>query len=233
MKRVIKLFYMLVWKRLLKIKHCKFETKTEFNLSSQFDGYNLIGYGTYFSNSRLGYASYLGNSCYLRGVYIGKYTCIGPEVRVAIGRHPVKDFVSIHPAFFSESSPLGLSYVDDELYDQIKYPEKSCINGKIYTIVIGNDVWIGAGVTIADGVTIGDGAVIGAGSYISNDVAPYEIVAGTPAKVIKRRFNDEEIRYLLKLQWWNKPDEWIRKYAKFFTDIKQLQKELDVKEYEA
>lgn len=61
-------------------------------------------------------------------------------------------------------------------------------------IVIEDDVWIGAGAIVLKGVTIGEGSVIGAGSVVTKDVPPYAVVAGNPAKVIKYRFNEEEIK---------------------------------------
>jgi acetyltransferase-like isoleucine patch superfamily enzyme len=78
-------------------------------------------------------------------------------------------------------------------------------------VAIGNDVWIGSDVIILSGVTIGDGAAIGTGSVITADVEPYAIVAGNPAKVIKKRFRDEEIAILLEIKWWDWPEEKIRK----------------------
>jgi acetyltransferase-like isoleucine patch superfamily enzyme len=82
-------------------------------------------------------------------------------------------------------------------------------------ITIGNDVWIGYGVTILSGVTIGDGAVIGACSVVTNDVEPYAIVAGNPAKFIRYRFSPEKIKYLLELRWWDKSPEEIEKLKSF------------------
>lgn len=67
---------------------------------------------------------------------------------------------------------------------------------------IGNDVWIGVRAIVLSGVTIGDGAVIGAGAVVTADVAPYAIVAGNPAKVIRYRFAPSEIEKLLSLRWW-------------------------------
>jgi acetyltransferase-like isoleucine patch superfamily enzyme len=67
---------------------------------------------------------------------------------------------------------------------------------------IGNDVWIGFRAMVLSGVTIGDGAVIGAGAVVSKDVAPYAIVAGNPAKVVRYRFAPDEINKLLAIRWW-------------------------------
>lgn len=69
--------------------------------------------------------------------------------------------------------------------------------------VVGNDVWIGQNVTVLPGVHIGDGAVIGANSVVSKDVPPYCIVGGNPIKIIRKRFDDVMIDYLLDLKWWD------------------------------
>lgn len=76
-------------------------------------------------------------------------------------------------------------------------------------IVIGNDVWIGYEAVILAGVTIGDGAVIGTRAVVTNDVPPYTVVGGVPAKPIKKRFSEETISALLEIQWWNWSEERI------------------------
>lgn len=75
--------------------------------------------------------------------------------------------------------------------------------------VVGNDVWIGQNATILPGVHIGDGAIIGASSVVASDVEPYSIVAGNPAKQLRKRFDSELIAILLELKWWDKPIEEI------------------------
>ena len=75
--------------------------------------------------------------------------------------------------------------------------------------VIGNDVWIGQNVTVMPGVHIGDGAVIAANAVVAKDVPPYHIAGGNPCKIIKKRFSDELIEYLLELKWWDWPPEKI------------------------
>jgi virginiamycin A acetyltransferase len=76
--------------------------------------------------------------------------------------------------------------------------------------IIGNDVWIGQNATILPGVKIGDGVIIGTKSVVGSDVEPYAIVAGNPAKVIRKRFDDELIALLLQLKWWDLPVEEIQ-----------------------
>lgn len=79
-------------------------------------------------------------------------------------------------------------------------------------IIIGNDVWIGCDVKIFKGVTIGDGAVIGAGALVNKPVEPYTIVAGIPARPIRKRFSDAEIASLQKIQWWNLSPQIINRH---------------------
>jgi len=76
-------------------------------------------------------------------------------------------------------------------------------------VVIGSDVWIGQNTKILSGVTIGDGAVIANNSHVVKDVEPYSVVGGNPAKHIKFRFDEETIKNLLKIQWWDWDDKKI------------------------
>ncbi|MDR2721158.1 MAG: CatB-related O-acetyltransferase [Puniceicoccales bacterium] len=77
--------------------------------------------------------------------------------------------------------------------------------------LIGNDVWIGQNVTILPGICVGDGAVIGLNSVVGCDIEPYTIVAGNPAKLIRKRFDNSMIEFLLRLKWWDKPIEEIKR----------------------
>ena len=75
--------------------------------------------------------------------------------------------------------------------------------------IIGNDVWIGNSATIMQGVNIGDGAIIGTKALVTKDVEPYSVVGGNPARLIRKRFDDATIQFLLELAWWNWPVEKI------------------------
>ena len=81
--------------------------------------------------------------------------------------------------------------------------------------VVGNDVWIGSEAMIMPGVSIGDGAVIGSRSLVTKDVPPYAIVGGNPAKIIKMRFNEEEVKMLRELSWWDWPIEKINEAMEY------------------
>lgn len=75
--------------------------------------------------------------------------------------------------------------------------------------VVGNDVWIGQNVTVLPGVHIGDGAILAANSVVAKDIPPYHIAGGNPCRIIRKRFDDDLIAYLLELKWWDWPAEKI------------------------
>lgn len=131
---------------------------------------------------------------------IGKYTSIAENVSILLGGNHRHDWASMYPF-----ASIGEGYWDGA---------KSVVGDRSSKgdVVIGNDVWIGINATIVSGVKIGDGAVIAAGSIVTKDVPPYAIVGGNPAKVIKKRFTDDEIEALLELAWWNWSDEKVDKY---------------------
>lgn len=94
--------------------------------------------------------------------------------------------------------------------------------------IIGNDVWIGQNVTILPGVCIGDGVIIGANSVVGSNIEPYTIVAGNPAKQIRKRFDNELIEIMEKLKWWNKSIEEINNLIPLLTssDLEKVKEEL-------
>jgi len=96
--------------------------------------------------------------------------------------------------------------------------------------VIGNDVWIGQNAVILPGVHIGDGAIIGANSVVGSDVEPYTIVAGNPAREIRKRFDDEMIQLLLEFRWWDKTVDEIDSLIPMLTcsDIKKVRAEIEL-----
>ena len=188
-------------------KHIRLGKKAVFSLANQFTGYNQLGNNTFFVGN-LGYASYMGSNCHIRAD-IGRYCCIANGVTTTSGTHPTQDWVCMHPAFFSTQKQCGFSYVTQNLFDETTAP-----------VQIGNDVWIGTNATLLGGITIGDGAIIAAGAVVTKDVAPYSIVGGVPAKLIKMRFDEEDIQFLLDFRWWEKSEDWIRTHADLFADIK-------------
>lgn len=95
--------------------------------------------------------------------------------------------------------------------------------------VIGNDVWIGQNAVILPGVHVGDGAIIGANSIVGRDVAPYSIVAGNPAKEIRKRFDDDLIQLLLQFRWWDKSIEEIDALIPILTcgDLEYVKQQIE------
>ncbi len=182
---------------------------------SYFEGYNRLGDHTIFHGS-LGLGTYIGANSEIDGK-IGRFCSISGNVHSVIGSHPTSVFVSTHPCFFSSKGQAGFSFVKESLYRESVYAD----NEK-HQIVIGNDVWIGYGVTILSGVTIGDGAVIAAGAVVTENVKPYSIVGGVPAKIIKYRFDSETITFLENIKWWNKDFEWIKAHAYEFVNIESF-----------
>ena len=97
--------------------------------------------------------------------------------------------------------------------------------------VIGNDVWIGQNATIMPGIHIGDGAIIGANSTVAGEVQPYTIVAGNPARLIRKRFDDEMIDLLERFAWWDKPIDEINVLIPILTssDLEKVRKEIKLR----
>ena len=177
----------------------------------QFEGHNAVGDNTYLSGTSLGYGSFVGFGCEFSNCSIGRYCSIGSNIRVVSATHPVNGFISTHPAFFSDT--YWFHYVKSSKF------KEHLTNEDGHECTIGNDVWIGDNVLILGGCKIGDGAVIAMGSIVLHDVEPYAIVAGVPAKVVRKRLPDDAIKGLLKLDWWDKPVDWIETHADEFADI--------------
>ena len=93
-------------------------------------------------------------------------------------------------------------------------------------VTIGNNVWVGDAALILSGVTVGDGAVIGAGAVVTKDVEPFTIVAGCPARLIRKRFSDPMIAKLLAIRWWDWAETRILRNQEFFNaDLSTLDAE--------
>lgn len=207
-------FYILkIWYR--KNKNVYIKKDVGFGKKTFFEGFNVISSGSNIDCSSIGYATYIGKNSFLPNCQIGAYCSIAHNVQLLAFTHPSSEFVSTHPSFFSIQKQAGFTYVENQLFDEILYFNKS---DKI-VVKIGNDVWIGANVTIIGGIEIGDGAIIAAGSVVTKNVRPYELVGGVPAKHIKWRFNEGEIEFLAKFKWWEMDKDWISNHSKYFNSI--------------
>jgi chloramphenicol O-acetyltransferase type B len=124
---------------------------------------------------------------------IGKFCSIGSGVRFMMGGNQGHD----HGLFTSYPLETILENFDEyENSSPIAYKNKG-------NTIVGNDVWTGFEALIMPGVRIADGAVVGARAVVTKDIGPYEIHAGNPAKLIRKRFSDETIELLTQIQWWN------------------------------
>jgi len=194
----------------LKLKNDKFTAGYNLRINKTKLGYSVsIGDNSSLTRCKIGSFTYISKNCSLRDVFIGKFCAIAPDFKAGLGFHPIS-FVSIHPSFYSNEKQVSHSFTSKKLITDHK------------PIIIGNDVWIGSGVTVLDGIKIGDGAVIAAGAVVNRDINDYEVVGGVPAKHIKYRFNEEEIKKLKKIKWWNWDLNKLKQKANLFLNIKEF-----------
>jgi acetyltransferase-like isoleucine patch superfamily enzyme len=179
--------------------------------NSTIGKYNSFAENTQFSNSTIGDYSYIAQGTIINNASIGKFTCVGPDVLIGLGEHPTEKFVSIHPIFYSLAKQVGVTFASATHFDE--FPNKA---------IIGNDVWIGSRVIILGSAKIGNGAIIASGAVITKDVPPYAIVAGIPAKVIKKRFSEKKIESLQESQWWNQSEHWLKENQILFCDVERF-----------
>jgi acetyltransferase-like isoleucine patch superfamily enzyme len=163
-----------------------------------------------FNTVHIGKATYFSKDNSIVNANIGRFCSIGPSVKIGLGTNIFAGFVSTHPAFYLKREKLRVCYADSDKknFDEI-YPRT----------IIGNDVWIGDSALIKSGVAVGNGAIIGAGAIVVKDVAPYAIVGGVPAKLIRYRFSSTDIDFLEDFKWWEKSDAWLKEHRDEMLDI--------------
>lgn len=162
-------------------------------------------------SSKIGRYTYIGSGSWVTCATVGNYCSISSGVTIGLAGHSL-NYLSTSPIFTEKYNGTGSSWIDCDFVEH-----------KLKLTTVGNDVWIGTNVLIKDGITIGDGAIVGAGAVVTKDVPPYSIVAGVPARVVRKRFSDEVIAGLLDLKWWNCEDELLReKIALFHTEKVEL-----------
>ena len=199
----------------------------DFRLDEQSCGFTYVE--DYFSFGDYGRClPFEWNCCDTK---IGRQTYFGEKILWSCGFGYIKSigqFTSINnSAAVYGNHQMNMAFLGDQIQGLFTDENKKKFNEKILSdpqnpygkrkggITIGNDVWIGANVFInASKVTsIGDGAIIGTGAVVLEDVPPYAIVVGAPAKVIRYRFTPEMIETLLHVKWWNWSIEDINKNA--------------------
>ena len=167
-----------------------------------FEGKNAVPDRCNFSGIiKIGYATTLGHNNLLSGtISIGKYCQLGADVALHANNHPISYMTT---------------YINQNLFNgELKQLKEE------NTITVGHDVWIGHGVIVLGNVTIGNGAILAAGSVVTKDVDAYAIVAGVPAKMIRKRYAETIIKEIEELKWWEKSEEELEKLKPlFFKDF--------------
>lgn len=186
------------WSKIFKKLHSKAIINSQIHKSSKVEA------GSEIVNTKMDKYSFCGYNCEIVNCDIGSYCSIANNVVIGGGMHPM-DWVAMSPVFYE-----GKDSVKEKFSEHKRVPSKRTI--------IGHDVWIGRNVLIKQGVKIGTGAVIGMGSIVIKDVEAYTIVAGNPAKCIRKRFSDEVILKLLNSKWWNLSESEIRQLSQYIKD---------------
>lgn len=188
------------------------------NFETVLEGSNVLHRNAVLSGARVGFGTFVGRGSILPNTQIGRYCSIAHDVELISYTHPSSKFVSTHPAFYSTAKQAGFSYADAQYFEE----RLSLKKGSHVSLMIGNDVWIGAKVLLMGGLTIGDGAIVAAGSVVTKEVPPYAIVGGVPAKLIRMRFSPEEIEQLLTSKWWDRSPAWLARNSRLFGDVQSF-----------
>jgi len=184
-------------------------------INSKIDKTSKIEAGCSLVRVKMDKHSFCGYDCEIMNCDIGSFCSIANQVVIGGARHPM-EWVSTSPVFSSRRDSVKKKF---SMHDKGDTPRT----------FIGNDVWIGEKALIKSGIRVGHGAVIGMGSVVTKDVSPYSIVAGCPAKVIRKRFDEQMIAELLIIKWWDFEEKRLSKYAKYITSpedfIREIEKE--------
>ncbi|MBF0378643.1 MAG: CatB-related O-acetyltransferase [Desulfamplus sp.] len=143
------------------------------------------------NNVEMGAYSYIAANSQLENVKMGRYCSIADEVKIGLGSHPA-GWLSSNPFPYVVLVPGDFAWKTPFTYDWQPKPTS-----------LGHDVWIGTRAIIPGGISIGTGSIVAAGAVVTKDVPPYTFVGGNPAKIIKMRFEDNNlIERLLESSWW-------------------------------
>ncbi len=181
--------------------------------NSQIHKTSKVEAGSEIVNSTFDKHSFCGYNCEINSCDIGSYCSIANNVIIGGGMHPM-DWVSMSPVFYK-----GRDSVKAKFSEHKREPVKRTI--------IEHDVWIGQNVLIKQGVKIGTGAVIGMGSIVTKNVEPYTIVAGSPARIIRKRFDAEIINSLFDSKWWELSDKELQELGPYIKEPQEFLKQLN------
>lgn len=159
---------------------------------SRFGCYVEIGRFSRIAYSQFGDYSYCDRACDIANASIGKFSNIASFVRIGATDHPL-DTAALHHFLYRSND-----YWDDAEADAAFFEHR-----RSRRVQVGHDTWIGHNAMIKPDVTVGDGAVVAAGAVVTKDVAPYTIVAGNPARLLRRRQPPQIAERLMALAWWD------------------------------
>lgn len=179
--------------------------------------YTEIDEGCIVSECEVGDYSYLIRQTEAWCASIGKFSNIASHVRINATNHPMWRATQHH-----------FTYRAGDYFEDAENEDGFFDWRRDHRIHIGHDTWIGHGAIIMPGVTIGNGAVVGSGSVVTKDVAPYAIVGGSPARLIRMRFDDKLVTRLHDLSWWEWSHSQLRERL---DDFRNLQVDEFVEKY--
>lgn len=167
--------------------------------NSQLGAYTEVGARTVISEAVMGDYSYIVQDGQIDMTEIGRFCSIARHVRINPGNHPTERASQSH--FLYRASRYFEGEADEAGFFDWR---------RAHAVTIGHDVWIGHGAVVLAGRTVGTGAVVAAGAIVTKDVAPYTIVGGNPARLIRRRFPEAVGERLQALAWWDWDHERLR-----------------------
>ncbi|HBB85409.1 MAG TPA: chloramphenicol acetyltransferase [Sulfitobacter sp.] len=175
---------------------------------TQFGRYVEIGRATRLAHSEIGDYSYCDRWCDIANTQVGKFSNIAASVRIGATDHPMEK-ASLHH-FHYRAGDYFDGAEDDADWFALRRSRRT---------VIGHDTWLGHGAQVRPEVTIGPGAVVAGGAIVTRDVAPYMIVAGIPAKPLRRRFSESIATRMEELGWWDWPHDRLQASLKDFQTM--------------
>jgi len=159
---------------------------------ARLGAYCEVGARTILHDVTMDDYSYVVNDAQITYTTIGKFCSIAAMTRINPGNHPM------HRASQAHFTYRASAYFEDES-DEAEFFEWR----RSHPVHIGHDVWIGHGAIVLPGRSVGTGAVVAAGAVVTKDVLAYTVVAGSPARAIKRRFPETITNRLAQLAWWD------------------------------
>jgi acetyltransferase-like isoleucine patch superfamily enzyme len=171
--------------------------------------------GTSLHSASLGHFSYVQARTQINNAEVGPFCSIASDVVIGLAVHPM-NMVSTSPVFYDPAQPLPKFFASERLFtDNLPHT------------IVAADVWIGQGALLCAGVRVGTGAVIAAGAVVTADVSAYTIVAGVPARMLRRRFADDICDRLLASRWWEFSGDKLVELAPLFADPAALLAKLE------